>query len=327
MKHSMSLLATIWLVALSALVFSACSSPVGSASDAGKLQISVANNINARTLEPAINMNAASYTVTGTGPGSATFTSTSSGAPVTKDGLVIGSWTIVVNAFNSSAELIGTGTAVALVSTGVTTNVAVTVTPIVGLGTLSLAVTWPDIQVHTPSIIASLTPTVGAPQALGFTISGAGASYLNAAVPNGYYTLAVTLLDNGVVVGGAVDVVRIVAGQTTSGTIAFSNVNGIGGSVQVTIITNLQNPLVVSVAGALATQSFGSTQTLTASISNYTDSVVYCWYVNGVLQTTTGSSFTFGSGMNAGYYRIDVTAYNADKTQAGSATQNVQITL
>ena len=69
----------------------------------------------------------------------------------------------------------------------------------------------------------------------------------------------------------------------------------------------------------------GSTQTLTASVSHLPGSVVYVWYVNGV-SAGTGSTFAFGSGVNAGFYRIDVTAFTADGTQAGSATQNVQVT-
>jgi uncharacterized repeat protein (TIGR02543 family) len=145
-------------------------------------------------------------------------------------------------------------------------------------------------------------------------------------VGNGYYTLGFTLLDTGIVVAGAVDVVRIVTGQTTSGTYAFSTVNAPGGTIQVNINANMQNPLNVAIAGSSASLSQGSTQTLTASVSNYTGNVVYVWYVNGV-SAATGSSFTFGSGTTAGYtYRIDVTAFTADGTQAGSATTNVQET-
>ena len=314
-------------VAFCALLLAACNSPLSysTSSKKGSLQISLANNINARTLVPSIDMTVASYAVTGTGPNSATFTVTSTGAAVTQNGLAFGSWTIVVNATNSSGQLIGTGSASAQVNTGETTAVAVSVTPVAGTGTLSLGVSWPANQVQKPSISASLTPALGSAQTLSFVISGAGASYSNTSVGNGYYTLAFTLADNGTVVAGAVEVVRIVSGQTTSGSYTFSNVNAPGGTIQVNISTNLQDPLRVSIAGAQGTQSGGSTQTLTASVTNYTGSVVYVWYVNGV-SAGTGSSFTFGTGVAAGYYRIDVTAYSGDGTQAGSATANVQVT-
>jgi len=68
-------------------------------------------------------------------------------------------------------------------------------------------------------------------------------------------------------------VVRIVTGQTTSGAYTFANVNAPGGSIQVNINADLQNPLDVAIVGASATMSAGSTQTLTASVSNYTGNV------------------------------------------------------
>jgi 6-phosphogluconolactonase (cycloisomerase 2 family) len=306
----------------------ACMSPVssgaGNPSGKGSLSIALTNNINARTLVPTISMDATSYTVTGTGPSSATFTATTTGAAVTENSLAFGSWTIVVNALNASGDLIGTGTASTQVNTGATSTVSVSVTPIAGTGTLSLSVSWPAAQVQTPSIAASLTPALGTAQSLPFVISGSSATYSSAAIGNGYYTLAFTLQDNGIVVAGAVEVARIVAGQTTSGTYTFTNVNAPGGSIQVNINADMQNPLGVTIAGASATMSAGSTQNLTASVSNYTGNVSYVWYVNGV-SAGTGSSYSFGSGVGAGYYRIDVAAYSADGTRAGSATANVQI--
>ena len=106
----------------------------------------------------------------------------------------------------------GTGTTIAQVSTGETTSVTVTVNPITGTGTLSLGVNWPASQVQTPTINASLIPALGSAQSLPFTISGATASYSNTSVGNGYYTLDFTLIDNSIIVAGAVDVVRIVTG-------------------------------------------------------------------------------------------------------------------
>ncbi len=325
MKHSLHFFYTLALVALSALVFMGCNPTVGPVNDTGKIQISLANNINARTLAPSINMNVASYTVTGTGPGNATFTATSAGEPISKAGLVIGDWTIVVNASNSSAELIGTGTANAQVNSGENTNVSVSVAPIAGSGTLSLNISWLAFQVQNPSIVASLTPALGAAQVMNFNVDGANASYLNAAVPTGYYTFAFTLLDDGIAVTGAAEVVRIVDGQVTSGSFAIDNGDLAPGSLTVTINANLQNPLLVSIAGAQATLSMGNTQTLTASVSNYSDSVVYEWFVNGAIQVSTGASFVFGSGLAIGDFRIDVTSYNADRSRAGSAKQDVKV--
>lgn len=311
------------ILALLALVFEGCASPLSSGKT-GSLSIGLSGNVS-RTLVPGINMDAASYTVTGTGPGGAAFTEVSTGASVTKSGLAFGSWTIVVSALNASGTLIGSGSSTAEVITGETATVNVTVRPIEGTGTLSLDVSWSASQVHTPSIAASLTPALGSAQSLAFDVSSGSASFSSSAVGNGYYTLALTLNDNGVAVAGAVEVVRIVAGGTTAGSYAFPNVNAVGGTIQVNINTALQDPLLVNIAGGSPTMSAGSTETLTASAVNYGENVTYVWYVNG-LSVATGASYTFGSASVTGYnYRIDVTAFSADGTRAGSATQNVRV--
>jgi hypothetical protein len=270
-------------------------------------------------------MDAATYTVTGTGPSGGTFTETAEIEQVTKSGLVVGSWTIVVNALNSSGTLIGTGTATAEVVAGETAQVSVTISPISGTGTLSLAATWTVSQVQNPSITATLTPALGTAQNLPFAVSGGSASYSSSAIGDGYYTLTLTLNDNGTPVAGAVEVVRVVAGATTNGTYDFPNVNAPGSSIQVNINTQMRDPLLVSIAGGGALMVAGNTTMFTASVLNYTDNLTYVWYVNGS-SVGLGSSYTFGSGIPLGNYRIDVTAFSADGSRAGSSTKTVQVT-
>ena len=321
MRRLRSILA-LGCIALFAFVLAGCSSPI--AADRGGLSIAFATDL-ARTLSPGVSMVATSYTVTGAGPNGAAFSASSTGEAVNSGSLAFGAWTVVVNALNASGTLIGTGTATAQVVTGTTTAVTVNVSPVAGTGTLSLAVSWPAAQVQTPAINASLTPAQGSAQSLGFELSGSSASYMSPALGAGYYTLAFTLNDNAKPVAGAVEVVRIVAGEATSGTYAFTNVNAPGGAIAVNINANLQNPLLVDIAGGSATMSATSTQTLSASVSNYSGNVTYVWYVNGV-SVATGTSFTFGGGLVVGYnYRVDVAAYSADGSRAGSSTQNVSI--
>jgi formylglycine-generating enzyme required for sulfatase activity len=314
----------IFGIAVLVLSLAACGSPVTPTGSTGSLSISLTNSINGKTLIPTISMDAASYTVTGTGPNSETFTATTTGGVVTKTALALGNWTIVVNTLNAAGTLIGTGTATATVATGATTSVSVPVTPVTGTGTLSLTVSWPAAQVSSPSITASLTPALGTAQSLAFAVSGATATYTNAAIGSGYYTLALTVNDNGIAKAGAVEVVRIVTGQTTSGSYTFLGVNQTSDGITINITVNMQNPLDVAIAGASATMNVGSTRSLSASVSNYSGNVSYVWYVNGASQAT-GASYSFGSGLSAGYYRIDVVAFTADGTQTGSATTNIEV--
>ena len=295
----------------------------GPGGSGGSLTIQVGNHINSQTLLPPISMTPVSYTVSGTGPGGATFSQTTNGGSVTVNSLAFGSWSIVVNAMNADGTLIGSGQAAASVHTGQTTTVAISVVPLTGIGALNLTVSWTASQVETPSIVASLTPPTGPATPLSFSINGSQATYSSTSIPAGYQTLTVQLMDNNIAVMGAVEVVRIVSGQTTSGTYAFTNVNQPGGSVQVNITPALADPIPVSISGVPSTISAGTSVTATASVSDGTTGVVYVWYLNGV-SVGTGASFTFGSTLAAGYYRLDVTAYTA--TRAGSATASFQAT-
>jgi hypothetical protein len=59
-------------------------------------------------------------------------------------------------------------------------------------------------------------------------------------------------------------------------------------------------------------------------VGDETANVLYVWYLNGVGQAT-GPSYSFGSDLNTGYYRLDVTAFTTDRMRAGSATASFQI--
>ena len=320
-------LAVFGLAALSVLLLlTSCPNPIGSSnSRGGSLSIEFTNNINARTLLPPIDMSAVSFTVSGTGPGGAGFSQTTSGGSVTVSDLAFGSWSVTVNALNAGGTIIGSGQAAVTVHTGKTTTVAISVVPLAGNGTLNLSVTWTGSQVENPSIQATLTPPSGPATPLSFSVSGNQANFSSTTIPAGYQTLTLQLLDNNIPVMGAVEVARIVAVQTTTGTYAFTNVNQPGGSVIVNITPAMANPIPVSISGVGSTITAGTSITATASVGDGTTGVVYVWYLNGVSQAT-GSRYTFGSSLAAGYYRLDVTAYTADGTRAGSGTASFQVT-
>ena len=319
-------LALFGLAALSVVLLTSCPNPIGSSSSrGGSLSIQLTNNINARTLLPPIDMNAASFTVSGAGPGGATFSQTTTGGPVTVESLAFGSWSVTVNALNAGGTIIGSGQATVTVHTGETTTVAISVVPLSGNGTLNLSVSWTASQVDNPSIQATLTPPSGSAIPLSFSVTGNQATFSSTTIPAGYQTLTLQLLANNTPVMGAVEVARIVAGQATTGSYAFTNVNQPGGSVQVNITPAMADPIPVSISGVSSTITAGTSMTATASVGDGTANVTYVWYLNGVSQAT-GASYTFGNSLAAGYYRLDVTAYTADGTRAGSATASIQVT-
>lgn len=122
-----------------------CSSPTSSqaaTSGQGSIKVSLTQNVsNAKTLLPGTDMNPASYTISGTGPSSATFTpvtATAASASATITNLATGAWTITVQAFNAGGTQIGSGSGTATVTSDGTASVSITVQPLSGNGTLTI---------------------------------------------------------------------------------------------------------------------------------------------------------------------------------------------
>jgi len=196
--------------------------------DTGSILISITEKVSkAKSLLPSLDMTPASYTIKGSGPAGASFTQKVTGTSATISNLVAGAWSIIVEAYNgdSTPMLIGSGTGTVAVTAGKTESLEITVIPLSGDGSLSLTVSWPSgVLSSGPSIEASLTPTTGgSAQSLSFTIADNSASYSANSIAAGYYTLSLCLKDGGLVVGGKTDSVRIIAGQTTTGSYIFLN--------------------------------------------------------------------------------------------------------
>jgi hypothetical protein len=297
--------------------------PPGLAQTPGTLSIEIAAaGMDGRTLLPNIDMTIASYVVTGTGPGSQTFSTTVTGTSATIPGLATGSWTVDVDGKNAGGTFVGHGESTVQVSAGTTQTASVSVDPIVGNGTLSLSVSWPAASVAQPAIAAQLIPATGSATTLAFTAPASGSStYTNSALANGYYTLVLQLTDGGQPVMGAVEVVRIVKGQTTSGSFAFSSVNTARGSVAVSITPNMRNPIAVTLSGQAATVATGTAMTVNASVPSGTGNTTCVWYLNGA-SFATGTSVTLNgaaSPMAPGSYRLDAVVFTANGLRAGSA--------
>lgn len=330
-RCSRKLSAAAALIAILLLSLS-CSSPLTPAGldiappgdGAGNLIVQITSSI-AQSLLPPIDLNPASYIVSGTGPDSGTFSQPGTSSPIVVPNLKYGSWSVTVEALNSAGEVIGSGQATTTVQTGQNTALGVVVRPLGGPGTLSLTVLWNPAGVGTPSISAQLVPTSGSTLNLNFSSATAGtATYSSPTVPAGYYTLVLQLLDADTLVMGAVETVRIVKGQVTSGTFDFQQVNEIGGQITVNITPEMSNPLSVTLGGQAAQLAQGSAMTVNASAPAGTGNVVYTWYLNGVAKAT-GQSYSVGSALTVGFYRLDVTGITADGKRAGSASHSFRV--
>lgn len=323
MKRFVRLLSAASLVIL---VLAGCPSPIERTGKGGSLVVTVTDGVS-RSLLPGISMTPASYEVTGTGPNGSSFTRTLTGsAEVTVDQLAFGTWNVAVTAKNSSGDPIGAGTGTAVVHTNAEASLSVTVVPFSGLGTLSLNLAWTASDIDIPQVVSSLLPASGTARSLSFTVDPASgsASWSASDVPTGYHTLTLKLEDNGALAMGAVEVVRIVKDAATSGNFLFDTVNKAGGSLAVNITPEMGDPLTVTVAGASATKPANLSMSLSASIAETSVNVTYVWYVNAQAKGE-GPTFAFDNSWPQGFYRVDVTAFSADGTRAGSGTCSVQV--
>jgi hypothetical protein len=306
----------------------ACHNNVLSGNTAGSLRIIIADKVSTdRSIVPGISMSPASYLIEGLGPGAATFSQAfGASASATIENLAFGSWAVTVIALNASDTEIGEARATALVHSNQTTTLSMTVRPYGGLGGLSLTLSWPAADVETPQVVATLTPQPsGAARPLVFAVdAGSGtASFSASDVQTGYHTLVINLYDNGSHIAGAVETVRIVRDETTSGGITCQ-ITKAGGILSLSISADMGDALIPSIAGAQASKLADETLPLSASIAEPGVSASYAWYVNGE-QEGTGGAFSFDSSWPAGHYRLDLTAYSADGARGGSATTNIEV--
>jgi len=298
-----------------------------SAATAGSLTVAIKEQVS-RSILPTISMTPASYDISGTGPGSSTFSkSVAAGSSTTIDGLAFGGWTITVVAKNDSGTPIGSGTGAVSVVSNASSSVSVTVLPYSGFGTLNLTVAWTPSEVQAANVAAKLVPVTGTARDISFTVDSAAgtANFTAADVSAGYYTLTLKLRDNGYTAMGAVELVRVVKDQISSGNFTFTDINEATGKIDANITTDMGNPLSVAISGAAATKPANQSLTLTAAVADYSDNVTYVWYVNGE-SVETGSAYSFGTGWAQGFYRVDVTAYSANGNRAGSATAQIAVT-
>jgi hypothetical protein len=176
-----------------------------------------------------------------------------------------------------------------------------------------------------PSIQANLTKLSQAPIDLNFKITQPGeATYYDDMVPSGYYTLIIKLYDNGYLIAGAVEVMRVVANQTTSGLFEFYNINQPGGDISIEIDPDMAEPIEVMLSGQLAELLEGNTMTVTASVPPDVENVDYVWFVNGEMKGT-GATITVGSDLTAGFYRLDVTATTSAGLRSGSTKHDFTV--
>ncbi len=303
------------------LSLSGCNFPdSGITSNDGALKISIGPETSSdRSLLPGISMNPVEYKINGSGPNGAVFEKVTDGEDSYLYGLAIGEWLISVTAVNTEGVGIGYGESIVLIEGSSLVAVTINIEPLIGDGTLTLSVTWPDAEVANPGLAGVLTDSAGVTQSLVFNMATGTANYTNAGITSGYYTLSLQLTDGEDVIAGLVDTVRIVQDAETIGTYSFTDLNHPTGDVEIIVIVDLDAPLEVTITGAVDILSYGTKMTDQRRGANPGEDVInYQWYLNGGF-TGTGETLTFGMDLRSGTYRLDGVAISEDGERSGSA--------
>lgn len=315
---------TVVLVAIFALGVYGCKLPE---LNKGSLHITInAGGAGWRPLLPGTDMVPAHYRIEGTGPLGATFEKITDGSYFEGTGLDTGEWKVSVTALNAGGSEIGYGENTVIIEEGKLSSITVDVRPFTGTGDLSLAVSWPVDEVPDAVLQASLTGSTGAVQPLTFDAGAGTASYYGSSLSAGYYTLTLQIISSGgAVLGGIVDSVRIVQDSVTKGTYSFTDISHPVGNITIVVTVDMDDPLDVTISGAIPVLAYGENMTAAVSVSNAAgDTLTYTWYINGS-PVGTGESVIAGADLRRGKYRLDVVVFTTDSSRSGSSAYSFTI--
>ena len=237
-----------------------------------------------------------------------------SASPISISNVLAGPWTFFVFALNGASEKVLAGQASAVIEDGATTEISVTLSPLIGTGTLVVEFRWPVGILSNPVVSASLAQYIdgdvfGLPADLvpfSYSESGGTALYRYEGVHDaGYYLLETHVDDDDGAPWAHSDAVLITSGNVTPVTIDLET-----GSVEIQIILSPSDPLDVTLTPDTASRlPAGTDMTVAGAVTGGTPPYTYRWYLDGELMAgETGTFVVIGSALSAGRYRLTLIA-------------------
>ncbi len=248
--------------------------------ETGALSIGLASP---RSVDSDLDREIASYDITLTHTVSGTVVAPDpfqKGDPIYFPDLIIGEWSIDVNALNASGTIVADGSAKTNIVPKSESSVDIYLSWLDGSGTLDLTMSWTEGAfvgaMTATAYVVPLGTTEEQPLALNV---GEGSAACNQSLPTGLYKLFVTLQDSGEYYSGRVDVINIMKDATTTAVYEFE---GFTGEVGVTIIDPADMIFPMSLSAESTNILIGQPVTITASME---DADSYEWYNGDVLLT------------------------------------------
>ncbi len=263
-----------------------CDLGLGNDQETGALSIGLASP---RSFDSGLDTEITHYAITLTHTASGTVIAPDpfqKGDPIYFPDLIIGEWTIAVDALNAAGTIVANGSAVTTVAPKSVSNVDIYLSWLDGSGTLDLTMSWTEgAFVGDMFPTAYLVPLDGSPQFDLTLTPGASSATWNQTLDVGLYKLFVNLQDSGEYSNGRVTIINIMSGATTTAAFEFVGYSGDSG---VTII-DPEDPLFDMELTATNTMvPINQEVTITASVE---DADYYEWY-NGTTQLEDSSSYS-----------------------------------
>ena len=287
--------------------------------------------VETRTITPEIEMEVHKYQIAGFGPNDEMFFATvnneaSSSVFFQRDNLTTGDWTIQISAYNSNDQQIAWGTTDVTIIEEEQISSVVTLLPFTGTGNLQLTFTFSESIDIVPAFEVELTSVDSVVQSLSENVTGSGNSFLlsSSDLDAGYYLLNVKIRNSAdsAYIGGFMEGVRIVSGQTTEDEIFMSIIDNDENSsgFDISINTDLKNPIKITVNGddtkLKASSSyedvypkfiFKKVINIVLIFQALFDEIDYqSFYINGNrIDAVTGNQINIGSSLGLGTHRLD----------------------
>lgn len=223
MKKSL-MISFLMVAALAAISVVSCSEERGTATM--KLLIRN-NNIGVKTLAPndVASLQVTRFRIAGTGPDNATFEVSTDSSAVTINGLKVGDWHVVVTGMNPAGIALIRGS----IDYELTQNsgtAQITLDEMVGNGTLSMQIDWQNTEVPDPHLYVYLQAQGGNENEISFQSDYPNrCASISKELAAGSYIIRGVLKSGDFHVGGFVESLRIVGGQTTSGSVSISQMS------------------------------------------------------------------------------------------------------
>ena len=218
--------ARVLALAFLAVLLSVCSAPF--AADVGEqtatlaLEIRVSSPFSAQTILPDVSTEISAFRVSGDGPAGESFSVDldAENSSVERSDVRPGEWSITVDALNAADRVILSGSRTVTVVPAQRTRAAIDLAPTVGTGSFSFSLSWTPSGYANPTVTASRERLPGGPsEAVPFVVDAETGTAVSETDDwdAGYYSFSIQLIDSGTTVWGRSYAVRILAGETTSG--------------------------------------------------------------------------------------------------------------